>query len=278
MIKRGPWHGPPKAMVLTGNPGVRAGDIRGAKVVESLTIIAAADRLSNALRLYAEASLRAGALFAVDPEDAINNLDRTFDGVLAGFHSLYDAMGTCCGLDWHAHGDTLVCLLVRNARHHNAAGLFESWNCRMLKRGGLKKMAGAEFLLVAYTLQGEGGRVSEYYVPWDDFRARLAMPKAESKISNPLALQGILDTDCAFDTIRRKAAAERYPANQVYLNLIPIVMNATTRAFGALRSAGIAPQGYDSDVYANHFTKPLADLCKPTFKALRAPTVSSAKA
>ena len=243
-----------------------------AKIANSGSITAAADRLSNALRLYAEASLRARELFAVDPEEAIDNLDRAFDGVLAGFHSLYDAMGTGCGLDWHAHGDTLACLLVRNARHHNAGGLFESWNSRMLKRGELENMAGAEFLMVGDTLQGEGARVSEYYVPFDDFRARLTMPKAESRIRSPKAAKRILDADCAFDVIRQNCTAGRYPANQVYLNLIPIVMNATTRAFGALRGTMIIPQGHDSGVYANHFRHPLADLRKPTFEPLRAPS------
>lgn len=231
----------------------------------------AADRLGNSLRLYAEASLRSRALFATDQEEAIDNLDRAFDGILAGLHSMYDAMTAArVSLDWHAHGDTAACILVRNARHHNAAGLFESWNSRMLKHGGLKRMAGAAFLLVGYRHVAGEGRVSEYYVPWDDFRTRLAMP--EARLRDPSALSALLDHDCAFATIKAQAAKERYPASQVYLNLIPLAMNAATRVFSALRLAGVSFAGFDSATYADHFAgNALADLQVPTFKLLRAP-------
>lgn len=231
----------------------------------------AADRLGNSLRLYAEASLQSRALLATDEEEAIDNLDRAFDGILASFHSMYDAMiAARWPLDWHAHGETAACILVRNARHHNAAGLFESWNCRMLKRGGLKRMAGAAFLLVGYRLVAGEGQVSEYYVPWDDFRARLEM--RDSHIRDPAAVSAALDRDCGFDQIRVQVVGEHYPAAQVYLNLIPMAMNAATRVFSSLRAGGVAFTGFDSSVYANHFADgPFADLHAPVFKSIRAP-------
>lgn len=233
----------------------------------------AADRLANSLRLYAEASLSSRALFATDQEEAIDNLDRAFDAILQAFHSLYDAMAAAkLPLDWHGHGETAACILVRNARHHNAGGLFESWNSRMLKHDGLQRMAGAAFLMVGYRLVAEEGRVSEYYVPWDDFRARLAMPKTESKIKDPPALAGVLERDCSFAKIQGQANQERYPTGQVYLNLIPLVMNAATRVFSALRLAGIDLTRFDSATYADHFAaKAIADLQVPTFKSIRAP-------
>ncbi len=236
-------------------------------------LASAADRLGNALRLYAEASLRSPALFATDPEEAIDNLDRAFDAILVGFHSMYDAMATeQLQLDWHAHGDTAACILVRNARHHNAAGLFESWNSRMLKHGELNRVPGAAFLLVGYRLVAGEGRVSEYYVRWDDFRARLTMPKSESRIKDPAALAVLFEQDCAFAKIRAHAARERYPAHQVYLNLIPIAINAASRVFSALRVAGVTMTGFDSTTYASHFAgDALADLQTPAFKSIRAP-------
>jgi hypothetical protein len=233
----------------------------------------AADRLGNALRLYAETSLSFRKLFALDRDEAIDNLDRAFDAILAGFHSLYDAMtAQQLPLNWHAYGDTAACIIVRNARHHNAAGLFESWNSRMLKHGELGRMAGAAFLLVGYRLVAGEGRVSEYYVRWDDFRARLAMPKVDSRISDPPALAALFERDCAFAKIKDHATSARYPANQVYLNLIPIAINAATRVFSTLRGAGVTLTGFDSTTYADHFArKAIADLQTPVFKSIRAP-------
>lgn len=232
-------------------------------------VSSAADRLSNALRLYAEASINSKALFSVDKEEAIDNLDRAFDGILNGFHSMYDAMiAAKLELNWHAHGDTAACILVRNARHHNAEGLFDSWNSIMLKRGGLGRMAGAAFLLVGYQLVGEGGWVSEYYVPFDDFKKRLEMPA--SRIKDPAAIAALFDRECGFAAIRDQASKERYPANQVYLNMIPIVMNAATRVYSTIRAAGVELSGFDSTTYADHFAdNRLTTLTAPTFKSIR---------
>lgn len=242
------------------------------------TLAIAADRVSNALRIYAETSLRTKSLYAVDPEEAVDNLDRAFDGLLAGLHSLYDAMRKAkCALDWYAHGDTAASLVIRNARHHNLNGLFQSWNSLMLKQRGLRQMAGAAFLLVGYRLVAEEGQVSEYYVPWDDFRARFEMAIANPKqdvLRQPQRLAGLLHKECAFAAIGEQAAQKRYPANQVFINLVPIVMNAVTRAFAALREKGVEAQGYDSQVYFDHFAaEPIADLRRPTFKNIRPPSL-----
>lgn len=241
------------------------------------TLATAADRVSNALRLYSETSLRTKSLYAVDLEEAVDNLDRAFDGLLAGLHSLYDAMRNVqCALDWYAHGDTAASIIVRNTRHHNINGLFQSWNSLMLKQGGLQRMAGAAFLLVGYQLTAEEGQVSEYYVPWDDFRARLAMAVANPKkgmLRQPEAIANLLNIECAFAVIGERATQDRYPANQVFINLVPIAMNAVTRAFSALREKGVPAQGYDSRVYFNHFAPgAIADLRRPTFKEIRAPS------
>lgn len=233
----------------------------------------AADRFANVLRLYAESSMTVKSLFATDPVEAIDNHDRAFDALLAGMHSVYDAMtGKACPLNWFDHGEMAACILTRNARHHNLRGLFQSWNSLMLKQGGLKRMAGAAFLMVGYELIAGEGRISEYYVPWDDFRAMLALPKAESRIKDSAAVQATLDRDCAFGCIDAHRTAERYPPAQVFVNLIPMVLNSATRVFSALKSAGLMPNGFDWRVYDEHFAAaPLTNLTVPTFKMLRAP-------
>lgn len=53
-------------------------------------IEAAISRLANTMRLYVEAHMSFGRLFAVDREEAIDNMDRAFEAKLEAFHSLYD--------------------------------------------------------------------------------------------------------------------------------------------------------------------------------------------
>jgi len=231
----------------------------------------ATDRLGNALRLYAESSLTTPALASIDLEEAVDNHDRAFDGVLSAMASAHDVMGRLKLLNFYAHGDTTAVLLVRNARHHNTSGLFQSWNALMLKHGGLRAHAGAEFLMVDYTLVAGSGTTSRYFLRWEDFRAVLADPAAI--VRNRLATTAMLDAECGF-SIRARAASNCYPADQVFVNMVPIVMNGATRVFAALAASGCATAGFDSGVYSGHFAQgPLADLGKPTFSPLRAPPV-----
>ena len=56
------------------------------------------------MRMYVETHTRFGELFEVDPEEAIDNLDRTFEMKLEAFHTLYDVSK---GLfPYFRHGDT----------------------------------------------------------------------------------------------------------------------------------------------------------------------------
>jgi hypothetical protein len=231
----------------------------------------AAGRFANSLRLYIECKLTSKTVFNVDPEEAIDNVDRAFDAILGSIHSLYDAMKEAgLPLDWHSHGEMEACIIVRNARHHNASTLFESWNCRMLKKAGLEQKAGATFLLVGYDLVAKEGLVAEYYVPFDDFRLRLAMPDPKIK-KYASVMTKLLDQDCSFNTIRKKAESDRYPLDQVYLNMIPLVMNTASRAFGSLRAAGVALEGSDAKTLSDHFAPAaIADLGKPMCKSVRA--------
>lgn len=42
------------------------------------------------MRLYGEAQMRFGNLVQVDPEEAVDNVDRAFEAKLEAFHTLYD--------------------------------------------------------------------------------------------------------------------------------------------------------------------------------------------
>ncbi len=92
-------------------------------------------------------------------------------------------------------------------------------------------------------------------------------------LRKPEEFAKLLDDECAFTAIRERAEQERYPENQVFINLIPIVMNAVARAFSVLCENGVQASGYDSQVYLAHFNaEPVVDLRRSTFKQIRAPS------
>ena len=169
------------------------------------------------MRLYGEQAIRSNALASVDLEEAVDSLDRAFDAKLEHFHSLYDCLKTN-GTNLFGHGASATVILVRNARHHDRTGLFQSWNALMLKQGGLLRMQGASFLLVGYRLAGEEGGVSEYYVRRSDFEHLLRKPSRF--IPKPEDLRMLLRQDLAFDVVDQYGHKHRFPQEQVFVNLV----------------------------------------------------------
>ena len=64
----------------------------------------AINKLANAMRIYAEANARFDELKKVDLQEAIDNLDRTFEAKLEAFHSLYDVDKVA--FDYFEYADT----------------------------------------------------------------------------------------------------------------------------------------------------------------------------
>lgn len=101
------------------------------------------EKLSNAMRIYAENSENFHRLRLVDEEEAINNLDRAFEAKLEAFHSLYDVSKKY--VSYFDYADTNLLIVLRNAIHYRNHLLFRSWNSEMHLNGGMKKMSGALF-------------------------------------------------------------------------------------------------------------------------------------
>lgn len=229
----------------------------------------AVDKLSNSMRLYAEASMRFKSLFPVDPEEAINNLDRAFEAKLESFHSVYDITKGEGYIDYFSHADTAMMIVLRNAIHHRNHLLFRSWNFEMHLNEGMEKMSGATFLLVNYELIGDGHQ-SQYYYKLEDFYKRLDAPgmsKHKEKLLN------LFNSGLQFKEITEKAKVERYPISQVYINVIPVFVSAMSRLFSRLQEEEIELRGFDSKVYSEHFSSnELVNLLdQPKYKALALP-------
>jgi len=220
----------------------------------------AAKKLANSMRIYVENHADFHRLVRVDKEEAIDNLDRAFESKMEAFHSLYDVSKE--HLDYFAHADTASVIMLRNAIHHRDHLLFRGWNQEMALDRGFRKYLGAEFLLVDYPTLGSPSKMG-YFYKIEDFYHRIddsmASPYLERMMgqANRSKLLDKINSDLFFSEIRSRAESERYPIKQVYVNVIPIFISATCRAFSALKATGVEFWGFDAKAYAEPLTNEL---------------------
>ena len=233
----------------------------------------AISKLANSMRIYAESNHNFNSLKHIDLEEAVNNLDRAFEAKLEAFHSLYDVDKS--GFNYFGNADTAFFILLRNAIHHRDHSLFTSWNSEMALNGGLQKNAGAQFLLAAHEVL-DAPYIARQYYKLEDFFLRidpvLKSPFLEKKMGeeNRRQLLEKFKIDLGFDEIIKHATDNRYPRNQIYLNIIPIFISAMCRIFKSLKSRGASFTGFDAVTYERLFTGELGvDMSKISYGAIR---------
>lgn len=246
------------------------------KPLDSSQIIEnAISRLANTMRIYGEAHMRFGNLLKIDPEEAIDNIDRSFEMMLESFHTLHDVSKHL--FPYFDHGDTALVIAVRNAIHHRDHPLFHSLQRRLhLDRGGVEHWLGASFFLASHpTLHGAPILMS-HHVRLDDLDARLdpscASPYLDSFVRGAKAATrfSLIDSQLGLPAIRKFRSRHRYPDDQTYLDLVPICVSAICKVFKAMNAGGISFKDFDANTYLGPFTTEIAiDLSRHDLKQLR---------
>ncbi|WP_136800032.1 hypothetical protein [Desulfosediminicola ganghwensis] len=233
----------------------------------------ALDKLSNSMRLYTEECSKFHKLKLIDMEEAIDNLDRTFEAKLEAFHSLYDVSKD--NFPYFENADTAFLIMLRNAIHHRDHLLFSSWNSEMLLNDGLEKNYGAAFLMASHIVN-EDDFTSQYYYKLDDIYARidpsLDSPYLEKKMSRSKKLKLLkqLKDELCFELVTEQAKKERYPNKQIYINIVPIFISAMAKIFTCFQNEGLEFKRFDTDVYGKHFTSGIkVDFTKIKYKQVR---------
>ena len=213
-------------------------------------------RFANAMRLYGEAYMRYRSLVEIDKEEAIHNLDRSFESALEGLHGLYDVSKSL--LDYHAFPDTSVLISLRNALHHRNHPLFHSFLQTVWLDEHTERLSGAEYLIARHrTVQG-GPPQMMHLIKLSDIHDRLD-PRAGSPYLNPMARGNAqsqfdtVETGLALTKIWHKSRSDRYPDNQVYVDVMPIFNAAVSRVFIALSDAGVPFRNFDEKTYKQMF-------------------------
>jgi len=249
---------------------------REEKPLDSSQIIEnAISSLANTMRICGEAYMRFSDLLKIDPEEAIGNIDRSFEMVLESFHTLHDVSKHL--FPYFDHGDTALVIAVRNAIHHRNHPLFRSLQRRLhLDRGGVEHWLGASFLLASHpTLHGALILMS-HHVRLDDLDARLdpsrASPYLDSVVRGAKATTrfSLIDSQLGLPAIREFRSRHRYPDDQTYLDLVPICVSAICKVFKAMNAGGISFKDFDANTYLAPFTTEIAiDLSRQDLKQLR---------
>jgi len=215
------------------------------------TISNAVDKLSNSLRIFAEEQFRFNKLVTIDKEEAVNNNNQAFEAILESFHTVYDITKDKNILDYFKYADTTLLILLRNAIHHRNHLLFESWNSSFYLKFNHEKLCGVQFLLATYKNCNEDSfQVKHYYKIYDIYE-RLNHPQLKKFAEKHRKL---FEKELSFSKITKYAKKEKYPDNQIYINIMPILISAMSRIFIALKENKIDVKGYDSKVYIQHFT------------------------
>jgi len=242
--------------------------------MNKFAVEAALGVLANNMRIYVEAQMRFRAIFKVDREEAVNNVDRAFEAKLEALHTLYDV--TRSEISWFDFGDTAVLIGMRNAIHHRDHPLFRSLNSAVCLDGEYSNADGAALLLARHKMVGDPPIMMEHHFKLDDFRSRLD-PDASSPhlltfkhIVEARRRYKIIADGLAFEKVFEIGRENRFPAAQIYIEMLPVFISATSRVFKALLALGIEFQGFDAEVYKQAFTAELAvDLSAFTFRMLR---------
>jgi hypothetical protein len=231
-------------------------------------------RLANSMRIYCEAYIRYQRLVETDKEEAIENLDRAFESKLEAFHSLYDVSKDL--VQYFDHPDTCLIIALRNALHHRNHPLLTSLLPELWLSGDPVRLLGAAYLLSRHTMVSGGPSPMNHYVKLEDIYSRLDPKKNSPYIETTMSRQRLerrfllLESGLALDKIWSKAKLDRYPDNQVYLDIIPVFISAVARTFTTLQAAGVKFQGFDASTYKTPFTSELrVNLNSYEFKLFR---------
>ena len=173
------------------------------------------------------------------------------------------------------HGDTTLLIAVRSAIHHRDHPLFQSLYSRLFLEDA-SHWAGASFLLASYpTLHGAPIRMS-HYVKLGDLDARLDPNLGSPHLDPMMNLErserrfALIEGQLSLGAVRRWGSSQRFPDDQIYLDLMPVFTSAVCRVFKAMKLAGVGFKGFDAETYMGPFTSEIdVDLNHPNFTVSR---------
>lgn len=130
-------------------------------------------------------------------------------------------------------------------------------------------------MLAGHPTTHGGNILMNHYIRLDDLDSRLNpslkskhLDKSLNELKANLRFETI-NSELSIETIRERIKKDRYPEDQVYLDLMPIFVSAVCKVFKACKKAGLDFKGFDAETYEIPFVTELdVDLTSLDFKRL----------
>lgn len=182
--------------------------------------------LSQSLRILLESRYGLNELLAVDFAEATGNIESGYAGVLNAFHSLYDAMrkdGVGSKINWYGTAELCIILALRNARHHNLCS-----KIRTIFRYHIEEVYPPtdqkRYLMLDFELCEKDAKTFDVPVSLGDLIKLLDLPVSQSKLG--YTAKDIIWNYIDIDSAVRHAESIRLTANDVFFNVVPLIVNA----------------------------------------------------
>jgi len=215
-------------------------------------IINKINELSTEMRIYLEQSLKTH-LIEIDNEEYITNLINSQKSMLEKYHALYDLLKPYSNkFNYFDYGECILPVEIRNIIHHSLYPL-RSWLESIQLHEQYREYNGAEFLLANYDGYDVITRpLIEIYFNYEDI-----VNYNNEKVNQSKNNLSKYESDLSFKKIEENANVERYPHNQIYINIMPIILNSLKRIYNFLSSEFnilSSDLNYDGKVYFEMIT------------------------
>lgn len=207
------------------------------------------ENFAQSLRIFLESSLQFPARYEIDVNEAISNLELSFDSILQNFHSLIDSTKKeGVNENWYELPELSTILLLRNGKHHNLSNKIRN----LFKYH--KQVYGKEshkYLTVDFVPREEGARTLEYFVSWYDYAGLFDLAPSETKIKGVRKEQ--VFEYLGAEKMIKKSAQLGYQEEDIFINFIPLVINAGIKIYPYIQDNIDVNISTESDYFNTHF-------------------------
>lgn len=204
------------------------------------------DDLSHSLRIFMENYWNFPELGKIDFNEAVGNLDISFNAILNSMHSLYDAHKQKNGKsNWHLQVEFLTVVAIRNARHHNNVKKIRQF----LHIASLDSPTNS-YLLISPKPAAEDARVLEYYIKLSDFDDLLKQNTSSSRLPNDARQK--IHSYLNWGKIEAIAKKENILMENVFYNAIPLIINAGIIIYPDIAKS-ISGKSTESEIFKSFF-------------------------
>lgn len=216
------------------------------------------DKLAHSLRHFMECVLHSKELLEIDEAEAIGNMETSFESVINTFHSLKDISDKQkLKFNWYTKPETLILLLIRNARHHNLANNIRSVFSH--KREANKK---TKLLFVDFKSKENGSNTFDFYLCWKDIDTFIKLPKKESRIRSPQETKRIIYEYLDGNSLNNYQEQNGIDSECIYINIVPLLVNAMKELFPDFKDYVNPDLSTESYVFKHNFSTVKGFDCK----------------